>query len=296
MYNKLFTKILDSSIWLESTPTRIVWLTMIAVMDEVGFAQFASVGNVAHRARVTLEEANKALHTLESPDPASSDPANGGKRLQRLPGGWLVLNAEKHRAIVSRVVVQEQTRARVRKFRQRLKEEHLQEKPRQSHKGKRRSVTQSNDFVTPSNGRNGTQNHNQSTDPLVRTDNPERETRTASPAPSLSPSSGRDPFTDEAITKRAGSFVDRYASLYPKYRNGARYAVRPVRDYAAAVTLCTTWTDDARLEKLAICFLTTDHTFAAEGSRTLQQFLALASWCDGELAQWEKDRAATSRP
>lgn len=101
----------------------------------------------------------------------------------------------------------------------------------------------------------------------------------------------RDAFTDAAVTQRAGKFVERYQALYSKHRNGARYSVRPARDYAAAVTLCTTWTDDARLDKLATCFLTTDHKFAAEGSRTVPQFLALASWCDGELAEWEKQQA-----
>ena len=54
MYNKLFTKILDSSIWLEPSGTRIIWLTMIAAMDENGFVQFASVANLAHRARIEL--------------------------------------------------------------------------------------------------------------------------------------------------------------------------------------------------------------------------------------------------
>ena len=121
MYNKLFTKILDSSIWLEPTPTRIVWLTLIAVMDEKGFAQFASVANVAHRARVTLEEAQTALTCLENPDINSSDPENEGKRVERVPGGWIVLNAEKHRELVTRSVIQEQTRERVRRFRERLK-------------------------------------------------------------------------------------------------------------------------------------------------------------------------------
>ena len=43
----------------------------------------------------------------------------------------------------------------------------------------------------------------------------------------------------------------------------------------------------ARLEQLAVIFLTTDHKFAEEGSRTIPQFLALASWCDGKLAEWE---------
>ena len=118
MYNKLFTKILDSSIWLESMPTRIVWLTMIAAMDEDGFCQFASVGNVASRARVTRAEAQKAIDRLEGPDEDSGDPDNDGRRLERVPGGWMVLNAKKHRDMVTRVIVQEQTRKRVTRFRE----------------------------------------------------------------------------------------------------------------------------------------------------------------------------------
>lgn len=118
MYNKLFTKILDSSIWLESSPTRIVWVTLIAVMDEHGFAQFASVANLANRARVTLEEAKEAVARLESPDVDSSDPENEGRRLERVPGGWLVLNAEKHRKMVTRAIIQAQTRERVRRHRE----------------------------------------------------------------------------------------------------------------------------------------------------------------------------------
>lgn len=118
MYNKLFTKILDSSIWLESTPTRIVWLTFIAVMDENGFAQFASAANVAHRARVSPDEASAAIATLESPDTDSSDPENEGRRLERVPGGWMILNADKHRKLVTKAVIQEQTRLRVAKHRE----------------------------------------------------------------------------------------------------------------------------------------------------------------------------------
>ena len=119
MYNKLFGKILDSSIWLESLSTRIVWLTFIAVMDEHGFVQFAAVGNVANRANVTIEQATSALEILESPDPESGDKDHEGRRIERVPGGWLVLNAEKHRAMVTRSIVQEQTRERVRRHRER---------------------------------------------------------------------------------------------------------------------------------------------------------------------------------
>lgn len=103
----------------------------------------------------------------------------------------------------------------------------------------------------------------------------------------------QDAFLDDMITKRAAQFIERYQVLYLARRNGARYAVKPVRDYAAAVTLCRTWDDDARLDKLAVVFLTTDHKFAEEGSRTIPQFLALASWCDSKLVDWENTHGRT---
>jgi transcriptional regulator of met regulon len=113
MYNKLFSKIVDSSIWLEPTPTRIVWLMFIAVMNEDGFVQFASVANVAHRARITDEEAEQAIKILEGPDPNSADEENDGRRIEKVPGGWMILNAQKYRDLVTREMVREQTRRRV---------------------------------------------------------------------------------------------------------------------------------------------------------------------------------------
>lgn len=117
MYNKLFTKILDSSIWLEDNPTRIVWLTLIAAMDDSGFCAFASVSNVARRAIVTTKEAKAAIAKLEGPDEDSGDPENEGRRIERVPGGWIVLNAHKYREMVTRAVIQQQTRERVRRHR-----------------------------------------------------------------------------------------------------------------------------------------------------------------------------------
>jgi hypothetical protein len=117
MYNKIFTKILDSSIWLEPTPTRIVWVTLIAAMDEDGFVQSACVANLAHKARVTLKEATEAVKILEGPDENSSDKDNDGRRIEKVPGGWMVLNASKYRELVTRAVSKEQTRIRVARHR-----------------------------------------------------------------------------------------------------------------------------------------------------------------------------------
>jgi hypothetical protein len=122
MYNKLFTKILDSSIWLAPDPHRLVWITMLAAMDQDGNCLFASVANVAARARVTREDAAAAIAAFEGPDPDSGDPENEGRRIERFDGGWHILNAHKYRAMVSQAVVREQTRLRVAAHRKRMAE------------------------------------------------------------------------------------------------------------------------------------------------------------------------------
>ena len=117
---------------------------------------------------------------------------------------------------------------------------------------------------------------------VVSLKEPERHTRA-----SLS-----DPFVNPTTTERAGRFIERYEALYGQHRHGAKYARKEHRDYAAAVTLCQTWPDDAHLDELAAVFLTTDHKFAEEGSRTIPQFLALASWCDSRLLEWKAKQRA----
>ncbi len=132
MYNKLFTKILDSSIWLEPTPVRIVWVTFLAMMDQDGTVALSGIGNVANRARVTEEEATEAINVLESPDARNPGQDNDGRRIERIPGvGWMVLNSKKYRDIIKAETARMQTRERVRK-----------------HRGN--AVTKCNENVTPS--------------------------------------------------------------------------------------------------------------------------------------------------
>ena len=139
MYNKLFTKILDSSIWLEPDSTRLVWLTLLAAMDQDGFAQFASAANLAHRARVSADKTAAAIKALESPDDNSSDQDHEGRRIERVPGGWVILNAAKYQELVTRAITRQRTKERVRKHR----EKHA----------KTTNVTPSNDVLRSANGR-----------------------------------------------------------------------------------------------------------------------------------------------
>lgn len=137
MYNRLFTKILDSSIWLEPTTTRIVWITLLAAMDEEGYAHFSAIENLASRARVSKREAQKAIDCFLNPDPNSENPANQGRRVERVPGGFLILNADEHRRTLNREIRREQTRLRVARHREKEKE------------GNKESVTGALRSVTP---------------------------------------------------------------------------------------------------------------------------------------------------
>ena len=118
MYNKLFTRILDSTIWLEPSDHRIVWITLIAAMDQIGVAEFGSIENLAARARVSVEVATKAITDFESPDPHDPTQEFEGRRVERIPGGWLVLNAGKYRDMVTRSVASEKSKERMRKWRE----------------------------------------------------------------------------------------------------------------------------------------------------------------------------------
>ena len=92
---------------------------------------------------------------------------------------------------------------------------------------------------------------------------------------------------DEALTLRAGQLLERYAELFYLHRNGARYHNRMHLDFQKAQQLVATWTDDARLEKLAVLVLTTDDEWVSRTDRGFSVFAAKASWADGLLAEWE---------
>ncbi len=258
MYNKIFTKILDSSIWLEPDATRIVWLTCIAAMDEDGFCMFASPANLAHRANVTLTAALAALETLEGPDANSSDHDNEGRRLERVPGGWMVLNAAKYRELVSRELAKLGNRRRVQRH-------------RDAKRASNGEVMKANESVTLSEADTEAETRSE-----THTQERARVTAVSSP-------------TTE-IADRAAALLETYGELYSKHRKGAKHLqVGSNMDWTQACDLCRTW-DDERLRKLIDIFLTTDDEWVSSTARTFRLFVTRASWCDDRLAQWEAKR------
>ena len=95
-YAKLYSTITESSLWCESKEVRILFVSMLASADAIGFVEAALPG-LARRANLTVEEVEAALAVLEAPDQHSKNPAHEGRRVERVPGGWILLNYEDYR-------------------------------------------------------------------------------------------------------------------------------------------------------------------------------------------------------
>lgn len=116
-YRKLDVAMLDSTIWLEDVPTRIVWLTLLLTMNQEYVAEFSSVRNLAARANVSDEEAIKAVSVLESPDPESHSKREEGRRIIRVAGGWFVVNGDLYQEWALIELARTKNRERVRRHR-----------------------------------------------------------------------------------------------------------------------------------------------------------------------------------
>jgi len=115
---KLYGSILDSTVWLEALPTKVVWITMLAMADWKGKVS-AAIPTLAKRAGVTRNECEAALSVLSAPDPDSKTKDHEGRRIQEVEGGWVILNHQKYRD--ARSERQVKTAERVAKHRQKRK-------------------------------------------------------------------------------------------------------------------------------------------------------------------------------
>lgn len=89
-FTKLQRSIISSSVWLESDETRIVWITLLALCERDGIARCSPRG-LSHQARVSQKGCDRALTVLSSPDADSRDMGDG-RRIERVEGGFRILN------------------------------------------------------------------------------------------------------------------------------------------------------------------------------------------------------------
>jgi hypothetical protein len=99
-YTKLFSSILDSSVWSEDKDTKILWITMLAKKDINGDIN-AAVPGLAKAAGLTIPECEAALEKLMSPDPHSKTPDYEGRRVLKIDDRYKIVNHEKYRNMLS---------------------------------------------------------------------------------------------------------------------------------------------------------------------------------------------------
>ena len=107
----LWSGIVDSSIWQEDDSVRIIFVTMLAKKDSDHVVR-ASAFNIGKWANKTEKEVLSALKVLQSPDKRRIEKQPfDGRRVEKVEDGWLILNGETYRKMVS----EEMRKARLRR-------------------------------------------------------------------------------------------------------------------------------------------------------------------------------------
>jgi hypothetical protein len=86
------SRLLTSSLWFKPHHVLITWLTLALTMDKTGFTQLAAPQVIADRANLPLDQTVEALKILEAPDPDCEFISHEGRRIQRMNGGYQVLD------------------------------------------------------------------------------------------------------------------------------------------------------------------------------------------------------------
>ncbi len=203
MYSKLFSSIVNSSIWSEDSDVRVLWVTLMAMADQRGFI----FGSVSGLARITSIPIEKVLATMEkflAPDPLSSDasraPERGGRRIEVVDGGWRMFNYDHYNHIKDA----DDRRAQVREAVQR-------------HRLKKRNQlgNQMLSSVTESNTSAHTQTHAQTH--LKRKKDGVEPSKTPAPTPPVPPELGALELyrTDEKLIRQFPTLLAAWRAAYP---------------------------------------------------------------------------------
>lgn len=133
---KLFSGIVQSTVWREDLHVKVVWITLLALSDWNGIV-CASVPGLASAAGVSVDQCREALERLCAPDEDSRTKEYEGRRIEPVDGGWFILNYVKYREMRDEERRKEQVRQAVARHRERKKADVSnghQSKPLKAHK------------------------------------------------------------------------------------------------------------------------------------------------------------------
>jgi hypothetical protein len=91
-----FQDIRQSSMWAYDAETFKIWMTLLTMVDPEGYV-CAAIPGIAIAAGIPVEKTREAMALFEAPDPDSRSQEHEGRRIQRVPRGWLMLGFEEHK-------------------------------------------------------------------------------------------------------------------------------------------------------------------------------------------------------
>mgnify|MGYP001614271764 CR=1 FL=1 len=113
----LFSKIVDSSLWCEPDFVVKVFITLLAKKDADHVVR-GSAFNIACWAKKTEAEVLAALKVLAAPDKKRLEPQLfEGRRIEKVEGGWLVLNGQAYQDLMRGVNRREYKRVKQAEYR-----------------------------------------------------------------------------------------------------------------------------------------------------------------------------------
>lgn len=114
LYARIFLQILDSSL-ADDWQTRHVFEDLLKLASSEGVVDMTHTA-ISRRTNVPLDIVERAISSLESPDPISRDPQEGGRRIVRLDAhrtwGWRIVNFDRYEAIRKQQDVREAERVK----------------------------------------------------------------------------------------------------------------------------------------------------------------------------------------
>lgn len=136
-WTPVWSKLPDSSVWAESKDVKILFITMLALKDRDHVVRYNAF-ELARKANLSESEVLAALEVLKSPDTRRLEPQDfGGRRIERVEDGWLLLNGEKYRRKMQDIYRKEYKRIKQAEYRDEPASEKASEAPDKYHKDSR---------------------------------------------------------------------------------------------------------------------------------------------------------------
>ena len=108
----------ESSLLQCPVSTRWLFVWMLSQADSEGRVK-GTAESLARSSRTKLSHVERSLTILAQPDPSSQSPEFEGRRIEKIPGGWQILNYKKYREFRSKRQVYEAEKKKRQRQRQR---------------------------------------------------------------------------------------------------------------------------------------------------------------------------------